>query len=86
MEPFANLLALLEIPDPLERAKALGSALKHLPDIQNQLRQGRQDAVLELRSAGWSHAEMAAELGVTRSRAQQIAEGKTTTAAKKAGA
>lgn len=83
MQPFTPLLDLLQIPDPLDRAKALSAALHNLPDVQNQLRQARQDAVKELRADGWSHAQVAAELGVTRSRAQQIAEGKTTTAAPK---
>lgn len=83
MEPFAPLLALLQITDPVDRAHALGKALKELPGIQAQLRQGRQDAVLEMRAAGMSHSEVAKELGLTRSRAQQVAEGKTTTPAKK---
>ena len=83
VEPYKALLALLKIPDPTDRARALGDALNHLPEVQAQLRQGRQAAVLEMRSAGMSHADVAEKLGVTRSRAQQIAEGKTKTPAKK---
>lgn len=86
METFADVLGLLEIRDPADRARAIGDALNRLPEVQTQLKQARQAAVLELRAAGLSHAEVAKELGLTRSRAQQIAEGKTTTAAKKADA
>jgi DNA-directed RNA polymerase specialized sigma24 family protein len=80
-DPFAPLRAIADIPDLVERGKALSDALKKLPDVQAELRQARQDVVLALREQGWSHAQVAAEFGLTRSRAQQIAEGKTTTAA-----
>lgn len=75
------LRALAEIPDPAERARQVKAALDEMPAIQAELRQLRQAAVLELRAAGLSHADVAKEIGVTRSRAQQIAEGKTTTEA-----
>jgi predicted XRE-type DNA-binding protein len=80
-DPFAPLRALANIPDLVERGKALGDALKNLPTVQAELRQARQEVVLALREQGWSHAQVAAEFGLTRSRAQQIAEGKTSTEA-----
>jgi predicted XRE-type DNA-binding protein len=80
---FMDPRDLLAIPDPTGRAKAITDALGEIADLQHQLRQARQDAVLEMRAGGMSHADVAAALGVTRSRAQQIAEGKTTTAARK---
>lgn len=86
VEPYEALFALLKIPDPTDRARALGDALHHLPEVQAQLRQARQDAVLEMRAAGMSHADVADKLGITRSRAQQIAEGKTKTWARKPAA
>jgi DNA-directed RNA polymerase specialized sigma24 family protein len=82
MEP-RDLLAVTQIPDPTERAVAIGVMLGQVSDLQHQLRQARQDAVLQMRTDGMSHADVAAALGVTRSRAQQIAEGKTTTSARK---
>lgn len=78
MEP-RDLLAVTQIPDPAERALAIGVMLGQVSDLQHQLRQARQDAVLEMRAADMSHADVAAALGVTRSRAQQIALGQTHT-------
>lgn len=75
------LAALADVADPAERARQVKAALDQMPAIQAELRQIRQAAVLELRAAGLSHAQVAEEIGVTRSRAQQIAEGKTTTEA-----
>jgi DNA-directed RNA polymerase specialized sigma24 family protein len=69
--------AIIKIEDPTERARAAGAALKAIPTMQTALRQARQSAVLELRSGGLSHADVATLLGVSRSAAQQIAEGKT---------
>lgn len=83
MDAYDPLLALLKIPDAEQRAQALGEALNRLPEVQAELRRGRQDAVLEMRAAGMSHADVAEKLGVTRSRAQQIAEGRTKTYARK---
>jgi hypothetical protein len=80
-DPFTPLRALTDTPDLVERGKALSAALKKLPEVQAELRQARQDVVLALREQGWSHAQVAAEFGLTRSRAQQIAEGKTSTEA-----
>lgn len=66
-----------EITDPTDRAKAAGALLDAVPDLQRALREIRQGAVLELRATGLSHADVAAAIGVSRSRAQQIAEGRT---------
>lgn len=82
MEP-RDLLAITQIPDPTDRARAITAMLGDVSEVHAQLRQARQAAVLEMRAGGMSHADVAAALGVTRSRAQQIAEGKTTTAARK---
>jgi DNA-directed RNA polymerase specialized sigma24 family protein len=64
------------IPDPTNRAKAIGAMLDAMPQLQAGLRELRQNAVKELRAGGMSHGEVAAALGISRSRAQQIAEGR----------
>ncbi|MFF5265400.1 hypothetical protein ACFY4C_41510 [Actinomadura viridis] len=69
--------ALRDISDPTDRAKATGAMLDAIPALQRALRELRQSAVRELRAQGFSHAEVAQALGVSRSRAQQIAEGRT---------
>lgn len=75
-DPFAPLRALAEIPDPVERAQQLSSALAQIPGVQTELKDARQAAVLEMRSRNMSHADVGAALGVSRARAQQIAEGR----------
>lgn len=65
------------VGDAKFRALAAGAMLDAVPTLQRGLRQLRQEAVLELRREGLSHAEVAKELGISRARAQQIAEGKT---------
>lgn len=76
--PFENLQHLAEQADPIQRAKAVGSALQAIPELQHWLREIRQVAVQEMRDGGMSHAQVGAELGLSRARAQQIAEGRTT--------
>ncbi|WP_186319227.1 sigma-70 family RNA polymerase sigma factor [Streptomyces sp. SAJ15] len=76
--PFENLKRLAESSDPTSRAKDAGAALQAIPDLQKWLREIRQGAVREMRDEGMSHAQVAAELGISRARAQQIAEGRTT--------
>lgn len=76
--PFENLKHLAEQGDPTERAKAVGAALQAIPELQHWLRAIRQGAVTEMRDEGLSHAEVGKKLGVSRARAQQIAEGRTT--------
>ncbi|MET7975760.1 hypothetical protein ABZW44_22495 [Streptomyces mirabilis] len=76
--PFENLKHLAEQGDPTERAKGVGAALQAIPELQHWLREIRQGAVQEMRNEGKSHAEVGKELGLSRARAQQIAEGRTT--------
>lgn len=76
--PFENLKHLAEQGDPTQRAKDVGAALQAIPELQHWLREIRQGAVQEMREGGMSHADVGAELGVSRARAQQIAEGRTT--------
>ncbi|GHJ04794.1 hypothetical protein TPA0906_66590 [Streptomyces olivaceus] len=75
--PFENLKDLAEQGDPTERAKTVGAALQAIPQLQHWLREIRQGAVLELREDGLSHAQIGKELGISRARAQQISEGRT---------
>ena len=76
-DPFATLTRLAAKAEPAARARTLGRALDAIPHLQAWLRQARQEAVLEMRADGMSHADVAKELGVSRARAQQIAEGRT---------
>lgn len=66
------------IGDAGERALAAGELLKNWPDLHRQVREIRQQAVIVLRQQGMSHADIAALLKVTKSRAAQIAEGRRT--------
>lgn len=78
LEALSSVLAALtKIEDPLDRAKVASLVLDAVPRIQTALRETRQAAVRELREQGLSHAEVGTALGVSRARAQQIAEGKT---------
>jgi hypothetical protein len=76
--PFENLKHLAEQGDPTQRAKDVGAALQAIPELQHWLREIRQAAVQEMRADGLSHAEVGKTIGVSRARAQQIAEGRTT--------
>ena len=76
--PFEDLKHLAEQGDPTQRAKDVSTALQAIPELQHWLREIRQAAVQEMRDDGLSHAQVAAELGISRARAQQIAEGRTT--------
>lgn len=75
---FSELAFLASDRDATIRALRTTQALDTLPKFQNWLRRARQEAVLEMRANGMSHAEVAKELGTSRARAQQIAEGRTT--------
>lgn len=77
-KPFEALKHLADNPDASARAQEVGVALNSVPELQKWLRQLRQDAVLELRADGLSHAEVGKVIGTSRARAQQIAEGRTT--------
>ncbi|KAB1146847.1 sigma-70 family RNA polymerase sigma factor [Streptomyces luteolifulvus] len=76
--PFENLKHLAEQGDPTQRAKTVGAALQAIPELQHWLREIRQGAVQEMRDEGMSHADVGKELGLSRARAQQISEGRTT--------
>jgi len=76
--PFENLKHLAEQGDATQRAKDVSTALQAIPELQKWLREIRHGAVQEMREDGLSHAQVAAELGISRARAQQIAEGRTT--------
>lgn len=80
---LAQLLHAVEsITDPAERARLATVALNGIADstspatgVQARLKTARHTAVQQLRANGASHADVAAALGVTRARAQQIATG-----------
>lgn len=74
------------IPDPAERARTAGAMLDKVPTLQQAIREVRQGAVQELRRQGMTFAEVGTAIGVTRGRAQQIAEGKTQSFRKKPSA
>lgn len=76
--PFENLKHLAEEGDVTRRAQNVGTALQAIPALQQWLREIRHSAVQAMRDDGLSHAQVAAELGISRARAQQIAEGRTT--------
>lgn len=78
-DPFAPLRRLGTIADPVKRARAIGAALKQLPEVNAELRAVRQAVVLELRTEQhMSYGQIAGLLGLSRGRVQQIAEGRTT--------
>lgn len=76
--PVEAVEALRQVADPAERARAAGALLGELGVAIEAAKLCRREAVLELRAAGYSHGQVAAELGVARGRAQQIAEGRST--------
>jgi DNA-binding transcriptional regulator YiaG len=67
--------------DPAERARAATAVLDALGskgELQAKLKEMRQAAVVEMRDKGnASHGDVAKALGISRSRAQQIAEGRS---------
>ena len=73
---MAEVERIKTITDPGERAVELGRVLNALPEKAAEVRALRQAAVLEMRAAGMSLADIAEKLGVHRNRAQQIAEGR----------
>lgn len=74
MAELANVQA---IKDPAERAKELTRIIRKLPELGAAIREARAEAVRELRKQGWSHQQVADLIGVARTRAQQIAEGRS---------
>ncbi|MFB6620328.1 RNA polymerase subunit sigma-70 [Streptomyces sp. NPDC056367] len=75
---IANLAT---IPDPADRARAVGTVLDAVPELQAELRATRQAAVVELRTTR-SLAEVADLLGISVPRVSQIASGVSRTAKK----
>ncbi|MCX5380388.1 RNA polymerase subunit sigma-70 [Streptomyces sp. NBC_00091] len=72
---------LAAIPDPVDRARAVGTVLDAVPALQAELRAARQAAVVELR-ATQSLAEVANTLGISVPRVSQIASGVSRTSRK----
>lgn len=75
--PLADIDAIQALPDPAERAIEIGRRLAEIPKFQELLRGMRQAAVLEMRNAHMSYAEIGRQLGLHRNRVQQIAEGRS---------
>lgn len=75
---FAELVELSAATDPVIRARVLGRALDSFPDFQVWLGHTRREAVLAMREEGQSYGDIAKNLGFSRSRAQQIVEGRVT--------
>lgn len=76
--PFGSLARLAKADDPTARARALGQALDAMPDLQAWISNARREAVLAMREEGQSYGDIAKNLGFSRSRAQQIVEGRVT--------
>ncbi|MEU8138768.1 RNA polymerase subunit sigma-70 [Streptodolium elevatio] len=70
-EAFAILAA---VPDPYERALAVGVVLEQMPDLQTELRGIRQEAVVQMRETR-TIQDIAAALGLSQPRVSQIAKG-----------
>ena len=66
------------IEDLDERARMLAAFLRDVQAAEPAATRMRTDLVRELRGRGRSHQEVADLLGIARSTAQQIAEGKQT--------
>lgn len=76
--PFTNLARLAKADDPTTRARILGQALDAMPALQTWISNARREAVLAMREEGQSYGDIANNLGFSRSRAQQIVEGRIT--------
>ncbi|MFF3190527.1 hypothetical protein [Streptomyces misionensis] len=63
------------LDDPAERARKAGRLLAELPDQQARLRQIRQAAVVAMRAQNISYRQIAAKLGLSLARVQQIEAG-----------
>lgn len=78
--------AVRSIDDPVERFKAATTTVEAARNtLMAGARQIRQDAVNELRAQGMGLGEIGKLLDQTRSRVQQISEGRTGGKAKAAG-
>lgn len=63
--------------DPTKRALAAGALLAAVPDLQATARKIRQEAVLEMHTDMQSWADVGTALDIDRTRAFQIARGRT---------
>lgn len=73
----ATVDSLAVMQDEIAKARGAGQLLKELPDEQKRLRKIRRDAVLKLRSEKVSYRKIAAALGISLARVQQIEAGET---------
>ncbi|WP_433699277.1 hypothetical protein [Nocardiopsis sp. CA-288880] len=79
-ETLAQLRKLPELAseeaDPLARAKLIGEILAGLGEVEAALKEVRQPAVADLRAQGHTVRALAAELGLSPARIDQISKGK----------
>jgi DNA-directed RNA polymerase specialized sigma24 family protein len=61
--------------DPTDRAKAAGHLLESILRAQTRAKDMRRAAVVAMHDGGLSYSKIAAELGVSKGRAAQIAAG-----------
>ncbi|WP_158673852.1 hypothetical protein [Streptomyces klenkii] len=71
----AALRAVEALPDAADRAHAASMLLREWPELHQELREVRQQAVLTMRARGASWAEIGREIGTSGQRAGQIARG-----------
>jgi DNA-directed RNA polymerase specialized sigma24 family protein len=74
-EPARGLQQLSRIKDAQQRATAAHAVLNPASAIIATAKDVRRQAVAELRDGGWSHAQIAELLGVSRAQASRIAWG-----------
>lgn len=72
---IAALDGVVEMDDPVARARAIGSVLKELTERNRQFYELRRQVVLDLRAAKVSYRKIAAELGVSLGTVQDIERG-----------
>lgn len=70
--------AVAQVADPTERALLAGALLAAAPDLQADLAELRHQAVREIQEGGASLATIGKALGVSKTRAAQLAAGVTT--------
>lgn len=67
--------ALEDITDTAEKAQAATAFLASLGEANEEVRELRREAVLELNDSGYGYAAIASLLGLSKPRAQQIVNG-----------
>lgn len=78
--------SLAVMQDEIAKARGAGILLKALPDEQKRLREIRREAILNLRAQKVSYRKIAAALGISLARVQQIEAGETGRATRGAAA